>query len=210
MTAVSFTRKPSPWHSKYRTMDDVCQLIRVFRNYRQQEPKSMEWTHDYEDVTDTCELNAVVSFIDFLKVEFKKLGWSFGVDAIGTLTFSPRWYFVYGILDSLQQHVTTTNTGKVAEEIMKAALEIVHESPSKSFIRTKAFEVLASLKISEVSNDMTLEKIENWSNKDTQNEAKEEWRAVKVLVEDMNRKRNKILREQTVNHPCPVTEVAIV
>jgi hypothetical protein len=206
MTAVNFTRKPSSWHSKYRTMDDVCQLIRAFRKYREQEPMSPEWTQDSLDVTDTSEVDIVAGLIVILRVEFEKLGWSFtrtvlapAADAFGRLTFSSSHHFVYGILDLLQQH-GRTNSGKVSEKIMSAALKIVHKS-SPSFLRTKAFEVLASLKESELSNHVTLKQIQSWPDKDAQRKAKDEWRRIKAQVEDMEGKRNEIRDQMPQSRP---------
>jgi len=170
---------------------------------------SPEWTHNSGDVTDTSEVDIVAGLIVILKAEFEKLGWSFtrtvlapAADAFGRSTFSSSHHFVYGILDLLQQHGRTTNSGKVAEKIMSAALQIVQKSPSPSFVRTKAFEVLASLKVSELSNHSTLNQIQSWPDKDAQRKAKVEWRAVKAQVEDMEGKRKEI-RDQMAQS-CPV------
>jgi len=170
---------------------------------------SPEWTHDSGDVTDTSEVNIVAGLIVILEAEFEKLGWSFtrtvlapAADAFGRSTFSSIHHFVYGILDLLQQHGRTTNSGKVAGKIMSAALRIVQKSRSPSFVRTKAFEVLASLKVSELSNHSTLTQIQSWPDKDAQRKAKDEWRAVRAQVEDMEGKRKEI-RDQMAQ-PRPV------
>lgn len=199
MTAVKSTPKPSPWHSKYRTMDDLCQLIQAFRKYRETAPRSIEWTYESVDITDAAEENFIVSLIDILELEFGRLGWSFtravltpGADAFGVPTFSSNHHFIYGILDLLQQHGRTTKSGKVAEKIRKAASQIVQKSPSRSFIRTKAFEVLASLRDTAPSNEMALNAIESWPDGVLQRKAKDDWRILRARVEDMNRRRDKI------------------
>jgi hypothetical protein len=174
-------------------MDDVCQLLRTFRKYKEQSSETdTEWKEDSEDVMERSEVNFVISLIDILESEFSKLGWSFktailtpAANTFGIASFSSTHHFVYGILDLIQQHVRTTNCGKVINEVMKSALQIVQKLPSRSFVRTKAFEVLASLKDKNVANDKTIEAIKTWSDGGAQKVAKDEWRIIKVRFEDM-------------------------
>lgn len=195
MTAVNFTRTPSSWHTKFRTMDDVSQLIRCSAK------QGRRTDENSQEVADKSEETFILSLIDILEIEFGKLGWSFtrtvlapGADAFGRPTFSSRHHFVLGILDLLQQHIRETKSGKVVHEIMKAVLQIVQKSPSQSFIRTKAFEVLASASDLDLSNTMTLEVIESWPDSRAQRKttATEEWEKVMDRVKDMNERRSKV------------------
>jgi len=182
-------------------MDDVCQLFRTFRKYKDQHPRNTEWGHNSGDATDHAEVHFIRGLIDILEGEFGNLGWSFktsvlgpGADAFGMAPFSSAHHFVYGILDLFQQHIQETYNGKVAEDVMGAALQIVQKSPSPSFLRTKAFEVLASLRETGVANDKTFEAIESWPpSRDRDKErAIEEWRIGKHRVEDLERNRRKL------------------
>ena len=191
-------------------MEDLCVLIRTFRKYKEQYSTNddEDWAHDSGDVVDKSELDFVKGLIDIMKAEIANgLGWSIrdailipGANALGLAPVSQAHHFIYGILDLIQQHVRTTDSGKVANEVMEAVLQIVQKSPSQSFLRIKAFEVLASLRTPGLANEKTIEVIETWPNSGAQEMAIEEWRIIKNRVEDMDRRRRKV-KVPIAKHP---------
>jgi len=144
-------------------------------------------------------LDFVKGLIDIMKAEIANgLGWSIrdaisvpGANALGLAPVSQAHNFIYGILDLIQQHVRTTDSGKVANEVMETVLQIVQKLPSQSFLRIKGFEVLASLRTPGLANEKTIEVIETWPDSKAQEMAIEEWRVIKNRVEDMDRRRRK-------------------
>src|SRR5437667_2619304 len=96
-------------------MDDVCQLFRTFRKYKDTHPWDTEWEHNSSDATDQSEVHFIQGLIDILEDGFRNLGWSFkasvltpGADAFVMAPFSSDHHFIYSILDLLQQYIRTT------------------------------------------------------------------------------------------------------
>jgi len=65
-------------------------------------------------------------------------------DAIGTAPLARKDHFIYGILDLIQQHIQPLDSGKVNYKVMEVSLRVAKQSPY-SYLRCKAFEVLAAM-----------------------------------------------------------------
>lgn len=64
-----------------------------------------------------------------------------GSAMIGAAPVARKDHFIYGILDLIQQHVETINSGKVQGKVMHLALDVARMS-KHSYLRCKAFELL--------------------------------------------------------------------
>lgn len=153
-TAVQVKHPPSPWNVKYRTMDDLCVSIRVFRQYKMDGSGSGEediLSQDIDELWESAEENVVIGLSDILMEELKqgigsdRVGAAYrGVsDAIGTAPIERRGHFVFGILDLIQHVITSIDSVKINNKVVELALQIAI-SPH-SFLRCKAFEVLATM-----------------------------------------------------------------
>jgi hypothetical protein len=114
------------------------------------------FNQDIDEIWESAEENVVIELCEILVEELKKgigsdgMGKSLPVrvrvvsDAIEMAPMERRGHFVYGILDLIQQVIPTIDSVKVNNRVVELALQIVH-SPH-SFLRCKAFEVLATIR----------------------------------------------------------------
>ena len=153
-TAVQVKHPPSPWNVKYRTMDDLCVSIRVFRQYKMDRLASGEediLCGDIDELWESAEENVVIGLSDILVEELKQdigndyIGTALRAasDAVGTAPIQRNGHFVYGILDLIQQVITSIDSVKINNQVVELALQIAKSS--HSFLRCKAFEVLATM-----------------------------------------------------------------
>jgi hypothetical protein len=140
---------------QYRTIDDLCLSIRTFRQYgSSQSPKTTEQPvkNDIPEISDaleTAEDSVINELLTILDAELEK-GLPKEVvrsvlratgDAAGTVALARINHFFYGVLDLIQQHAETLNSGKMNDKIVKLAVRVTEESPN-SYLRCKAFEIL--------------------------------------------------------------------
>jgi hypothetical protein len=218
--AVVFKHGPSSWHAKYRTMDDLCLLIRSFRKYYKQSPprdkELEEWDEDFSDVLDDVELNVVKELLDILENELKEAEDSdrgrnmirAGGDVLSTNAISRGNHFVYGILDLIQQHMQTCNNGKINENVRRITLHLVRNS-QYSNVRCKALEALASLRtkigLDIIEHNIT-EAIECLPVA-RQKQAEDQWKTIYRRFEDMQRD---LARYRKVALPPPALNLPVL
>ena len=85
-------------------------------------------------------------------------------DVVGIVPLTRSNHFFYGVLDLIQQHVQTLNSGKTNDKIVKLAVSVAEKSPY-SYLRCKAFEILAGMipktDIGQMPVDMVTQLLEN-------------------------------------------------
>ena len=151
---MDFKHKPDEWHLRFRTMDDLCLSIQTLRKYYEKN-KDMESCDDesLHQLIQT-ELSVVDELGQILAQELNSgLGSDKGrnivratSDALGLAPVSRGdQTFIYAILDLVQQHAQSIENAKVNHRILNVVLEVVRQAPS-SYLRCKAFEVLATMK----------------------------------------------------------------
>ena len=134
-------------------MDDLCLSVRAFRQLNDNIPVSgNEWMENMPDFLETAEENVINELSDILYEELRKglskdkMGAAVRTagDAIGTAPLVQKDHFIYGILDLIQQHIQPIDSRKINYKAMEFSLEVAKNSPS-SYLRCKAFEVLAAI-----------------------------------------------------------------
>jgi hypothetical protein len=215
--AVDFKQRPSTWHAKFRSLDDLCLSVRTVRHYYKQTQKTQDdenLKNEFPDLLDDTELSVVNGLIDVLKEELRSgLGSTkarntvrAGVDALTMNPLSRGNHLIYGILDIIQQHVPAINNGKIDGKVVEIALEVAQQS-KYSFLRCKAFEVLAVMR--NKFNGMVKEKVHDlldnrspWSTSDLRDKATEQWKVTRNRVKTME----KILKE--LRDESPVVDMS--
>lgn len=187
-------------------MDDLCLSIRTVRQYYKQTQKAggdQKSKTEFPDLLDDTELSVVNGLIEILKEELRlglgsKLGRNIaraGMDALTLNPLSRGNHLMYGILDIIQQHVPAINNGKIDGKVVDIALEVAQQS-KYSFLRCKAFEVLAVMRSK--FNGMVKERIRDllenrslWGTSELREKATEQWKVTRSRVKTME----KILKE---------------
>lgn len=110
---------------------------------------------------------------------------------MGSAPLARKGHFVYGILDLLQRHVSAMVSGKFDKAVIDLTLRVVEVS-KYSFLRCKAFEVLATFSTKHGVGQMPIKRMNEilqrrdvWSNVERE-KVSEQWRVIrnKVLVDD--------------------------
>jgi len=107
------------------------------------------FNQDIDEIWESAEENVVIVLCEILVEELKNgigsdgMGKPLPLRVISDAPMERRGHFVYGILDLIQQVITTIDSVKVNNQVVELALQIAH-SPH-SFLRCKAFEVLATM-----------------------------------------------------------------
>ena len=151
LKTVKVKHPPSAWHTKYRTMDDLCLSVRVFRQLNEKIPlPGNEWMENLPDFLETAEENVINQLSDILYEELQngfskdKIGPIVrgGGDAIGTAPLARKDHFIYGIPHLIQQHIQPIDSGKVNYKVMEFSLDVAKNhiriydvKPSKSWLR---------------------------------------------------------------------------
>jgi len=135
-------------------MDELCLSIRVFRQLSSQnhQPSVDEWINNIPDFLETAEGTVINQLTEILfqdlqnSISKDKMGTAIrkGGDALGTAPVARKDHFTYGILDLVQQHIHPIDSGKINYKVMEVCLRVLSTSPY-SYLRCKAFEVLASM-----------------------------------------------------------------
>jgi hypothetical protein len=176
-------------------MDDLCQSV---LSWQRSVPASD--TEENKAVTDNE--HAVVGYL--LEVLDKELNdeSAFNGDKIGTALkvandaaqsapFARKGHFVYGVLDLLQLYVCAMLSGKFDKQVVEILIKVL-EISEYSFLRCKAFEVLASFnrkpgvgQIVPYSVDQILERDDIWP-PNKREKISLQWKAMstKVWVDD--------------------------
>jgi hypothetical protein len=132
-------------------MDDLCLSIRTYRQCNSS-GNVEQWINDLTEMLETTEESVINQLSEILLEELEKgltkdkIGTVIRTtkDAVGTAPLARKDHFVYGILDLIQQHIQTLDSGKINEKIVRLSLHVAEISPY-SFLRCKAFEVLAAM-----------------------------------------------------------------
>lgn len=143
---------PSSWYSKYRTMDDLCLSIRLFRSLNKEASVDDKLANSFPEILETAEESVINQLTEILMEELQK---GFGKDKIGRVIRSSgdivgsaptsrKNHYEYGILDLIQQHIQPLDSGKINYKVMEVCLQVAKLSPY-SYLRCKAFELLATM-----------------------------------------------------------------
>ena len=190
---------------KYRTIDDLCLSIRTFRrcsSYQSPTVSEKSWMNDIPEISDaleTAEDCVVGELIATLEIELENGLAKEAVrsalratgDAVGTVPLARSNHFFYGVLDLIQQHVQTLNSRKMDNKIVKLSVSVAEKSPH-SYLRCKAFEILASMipipDIGQMPVTMVTQLLENnkWSEKVTQ-KFSNQWFVMRKRAVDMEK-----------------------
>jgi hypothetical protein len=198
---------------KYRTMDDLCLSIRIFREYYKHSPKKdiEDFKDDFPELLDDTELSVVNELSEILREELEagltsERGRNIvraSNDAFGMTPLSRGDHFVYGILDLIQQHAQTIDNSKINGKIVEVALQVAKES-HYSFLRCKAFELLAAMRTKfDVMPNQMVNTMLNGLPKDLQAKAKQQWKVIKRRVEDMQDFLTELRDKSAVRPPTP-------
>lgn len=190
-TAVEFKHRPTWWHFKYRAMDDLCILIRTCRKIYEQYKYTEKWGEDFHENLVEAELSVVNELGKLIMQELNSgLRWDkarnfvrAGTDAFGMTPLSRGDHFIFGILDLIQQHAQTVEICQINDEIAQIVLKVAQES-RYSFLRCKAFEVLATMTC---KRDIALDvkdMVSRWA-PELQIKATDQWFVIKQRVTDM-------------------------
>jgi hypothetical protein len=197
MKAVQCKYPAAPWHAKYRTMDDICHSIRLFREHHASLSSEEKIDHDTMLETEQCVAGQLT---DMLKDELEELttfsgdkigaAVRLGGNAIGSTPIARRGHYVYGLLDLIQQHVSGMVTGKFDQAIIELLLKVVQVS-KYSYLRCKAFEVLAVFSSKHGVGQMPIQHVAEllrcgdiWS-KEEAPKVSEQWRTIRNKVIDV-------------------------
>jgi len=187
-------------------MDDLCIQLRVFRQLNQLNPPNTidEWMESLPEFLETAEEAVVNQLSEILLEELQK---GFGKDKVGTVLrqvgdavgaapLATKNHFVYGILDLIQQHIQTLDSGKVNYKVMELSLQVAKAVPY-SYLRCKAFELLATMSLKPGIGRAPVQKVHDLLAGDTWDDELHEkvgnqWR---------------IMRKRAVDMDCYITEL---
>ena len=150
---VQMKRDCSSWHDQYRTMDDLCLSVRLFRSFGNElQPDIEKSSVEFPEILENAEESVINELTEILLEELRKgldkekVGKVFrtGGDAIGIAPVSRKNHFEYGVLDLIQQQIQPLDSGKINYKVMEICLQVAEVSPY-SYLRCKAFEILAAM-----------------------------------------------------------------
>jgi len=202
-TAVQVKYTPSGWHMRYRTMDDLCLSIRTFRqcsnNLSKENLENLENSSSLPQFLETTEdciiseliVNPETQLAKGLPTETARNALRATGDAVGTAPLGRVNHFFYGVLDLIQQHVQTIDSGKINDKVVNLAFKVAKES-SRSFLMCKALEILAAMSLkrgvglmpTEMVNDL-LEN-NNWDSK-KRDKFRDQWFVMRKRAVDMEK-----------------------
>jgi hypothetical protein len=154
---VDVKNKPVGWLSQYRNMDDLCLSVRMLREYYTKNKDQEKWDDSFHRKLVETELDVIKQLIRILDEEaengFPNESLQHAIistaTAVGGSPISRANHLMYAILDLIQQHTGTIGSDdqsiKVINHILETAVSVARES-RYSYLRCKAFEVLATLK----------------------------------------------------------------
>lgn len=198
-SAVQVKQPPSSWHIKYRAMDDLCLSIRTVRQYSTESnegdvDKGMD---DIPNILETAEECVIDEISDTLVRELQDMPCNEKVrnifrttgDAIGAAPVGRTGHFVFGILDLIKQHVQTIDSGKLNDKVVKLSVFVAQNS-QHSYLRCKAFEVLAEMSSKPGVGQMPIQMIKEllegstWAN-DKRDKISGQWTGMRKRVLDV-------------------------
>lgn len=181
-------------------MDELCIQLRVFRQLEQLNPPNTvdKWMESLPEFLETAEETVVNQLSEILLEELQKglskdkLGTVIrrGGDAVGTAPVARRDHFVYGILDLIQQHIQPLDSGKVNYKVMEFSLQVAKMTPY-SYLRCKAFEVLATMSLKPGIGRAPVEKVHDllargiWD-EELREKVGNQWRIMRKRAVDMD------------------------
>ena len=181
-------------------MDDLCIQLRVFRQLNQLNPPHTvdEWMESLPEFLETAEEVVINQLSEILLEELQKgLGKDKvgtvirqGGDAVGAAPLARKNHFVYGILDLIQQHIQPLDSGKVNYKVMEFSLQVAKAAPY-SYLRCKAFELLATMSLKPGIGRAPVEKVHDLLARDTWDDGLHEkvgnqWRIMRKRAVDMD------------------------
>lgn len=128
-----------------------------------------------------------------------------GGDAIGAAPIARTDHFIYGILDLIQQHVQTIDSGKLNDKVVKLSIYVAQKSPY-SFLRCKAFEVLAEMSSKPGVGQMPVQMVRKllegntWQN-DIRDKVSDQWTAMRKRMVDVEEYLTKLKHKSTISVP---------
>lgn len=152
---------PSSWYLKYRNMDDLCVQVRIFRQLSETLPEEESEFPENLDSIEECVINQLADIItDEMRHGFQtdRLGTVLraGAEAMRAAPLPRKDHFAFGILDLIQQHISSLHSGKINDKVVKLSISVAKQSPY-SFLRCKAFELLAQLSAREGVGNMPVQ-----------------------------------------------------
>ena len=109
-------------------------------------------------------------------------------DAIGAALLPRTGHFIYGILDLIKQHVQTIDSGKLNDKLVKLSVFVAQNS-QYSYLRCKAFEVLAEMSSKPGAGQMPIQMVKEllegstWPN-DRRDKISDQWTAMRKRALD--------------------------
>jgi hypothetical protein len=182
---------------KYRAMDDLCLSIRTFRQCNSNFPKENSTSPDLSDFIETTEECVINELIITLETELENGLQNEAVrkvlrksgDAVRMAPLARANHFFYGVLDLIQQHIQTIDSGKINNKVVNLAFKVAQDAPH-SYLRCKAFEILASMSSKCDVGQMPIEKVNkllrnnNWDEKKRE-KFRNQWAAMRKRAVDV-------------------------
>jgi len=181
-------------------MDDLCHSVRVLQESIQKgsSPEKID-----QDLIRDTEQAIAGQLIEILKEELNgdmsafhgdKVGAAIRManDTAGLAPVARKGHFVYGLLDLLQFHACAMLSGKFDKAIVELMIQVVQVS-EYSFLRCKAFEVLAKFSVKHGVGQLPIDSVNEllerrnlWPSAAAREKVSEQWRVLKTkaLVED--------------------------
>lgn len=154
-------------------MDDLCLSVRIVRQDFDEKQSDIEFL----ETSEHCVFNQLTEILEEelqpLSTDRSGAALRSGSNAIGAAPLARQGHFVYGIMDLLQQHAAPALGGKLDKKIVELSLTLF-EIARYSFLRCKAFEVLAKFStkhgVGQMPIEMANQKISQRVYSDTQRE----------------------------------------
>src|SRR5271154_3317740 len=181
-------------------MDDLCLSIRMFREYYDKNKNIEKWDDDFHALlveTELCVINELIVVLneqlgDGFRNEVGRNIARSASDALGQGAISRDNHFMYGILDLVQQHtetITDVKLMKLTRPILDTAVQVAKKS-RYSYLRCKAFEILATLKpqLGGLPNQLVVDMLDGESGRHAElaQSGLSQWRTISRRVEDMH------------------------
>jgi len=204
---VDVKHKLVNWLSQYRSVDVVSISVRLLRESYAKTKGMESWDDDFFQKLVDAELDVIKELVSILDEEIDNKFPNETIrnarrstnNILGGAPISRANHFMYAILDLIQQHAESLGSDdplvKVKNHISKTALRVAKESPY-SYLRCKAFEVLATMKPRLADfTDTRIEYEMSGSDDDVRKTALEQWRAIQLQVEKMQQFLNTLSEE---------------
>ena len=204
---VDVKHKPVNWLFQYRSVDVVSISVRLLRESYAKTKGMESWDDDFFQKLVDAELDVIKELVSILDEEIDNKFPNETIrnarrstnNILGGAPISRANHFMYAILDLIQQHAESLGSDdpsvRVRNHILKTALRVAKESPY-SYLRCKAFEVLATMKPRLADfTDTRIEYEMSGSDDDVRKTALEQWRAIQLQVEKMQQFLNTLSEE---------------